>query len=132
VVFLLFAFGFALPVIVLAPAKFAFSFTIGCAMIMSAMAALRGWKSQVNHMLEWERMPFSICYLGSMSGTLYAAMVMHSYVLSIVCSAAQVVALLYYIMSYFPGGTAGVKYVLVMASRTASACFAKGGRLILG
>lgn len=29
-------------------------------------------------------------YLGSMAGTLYAALVMHSYIMSLVCCAAQV------------------------------------------
>lgn len=28
-------------------------------------------------------------YLGSMAGTLYAALVMHSYVMSLICCAAQ-------------------------------------------
>jgi len=130
--FLVIAFGIALPVIVLAPAKFAFSFTMGCGLIMSAFAALKGWKKQVSHMMEKERLPFSLGYLGSMVGTLYAAMVMHSYIFSIACSAAQVVALLYYVMSYFPGGTAGVKFVLGMMYRTATSCFSSGSRAILG
>jgi len=50
-----------------------------------------------------------------MFGTLYAAMVMHSYVLSIICSGIQMFALLYYILSYFPGGTAGMKLISSMA-----------------
>ena len=31
-------------------------------------------------------------YLGSMGGTLYAALAMHSYVMSLICCAAQVLA----------------------------------------
>jgi len=130
--FLALAFTIALPVIVIAPAKFAFSFTVGCALIMSAFAALKGWRAQVNHMMQRERLPFSLGYLGSMLGTLYAALVMHSYILSIACSGAQVVALLYYVMSYFPGGAAGVKLFLGMFYRAAASCFSTGTRAVLG
>mmetsp|Transcript_10588 Transcript_10588/g.30161 ORF Transcript_10588/g.30161 Transcript_10588/m.30161 type:complete len:244 (-) Transcript_10588:85-816(-) len=130
--FLILSFTIALPVIVIAPAKFAFSFTMGCGLIMSAFAALKGWKAQVSHMMQKERLPFSIGYISSMLGTLYAAMVMHSYLLSIICSAAQVVALLYYVMSYFPGGTAGVKLLLNMMYRTAASCFTTASRAVVG
>ena len=36
----------------------------------------------------------------------------------------QVVALLYYLMSYFPGGAQGVKFMLNMAYAAALRCFA--------
>ncbi len=36
----------------------------------------------------------------------------------------QVVALLYYMISYFPGGTNGVKFILKMAVGAAAQCFA--------
>ena len=111
--------------------------------------------------------PLTACagYVGSMGATLYAALVMHSYIMSLICCAVQVyvradlqdiaadsllttcaafcalppcallshqvlfeqnlrlacialpwrlqvVALLYYALSYFPGGSAGVRFVL--------------------
>lgn len=36
-------------------------------------------------------------YVGSIVLTLYAALIMHSYVLSLVCSVLQVLALMYYL-----------------------------------
>ena len=36
----------------------------------------------------------------------------------------QVVALLYYLMSYFPGGTSGVKFMLGLFYQAATRCFA--------
>ncbi|CAL5219080.1 g844 [Coccomyxa viridis] len=109
------AFSLFLPIIILAPSKFAICFTIGSALIMSAFVSLRGWRGQLMHMFSAERLPFTVGYLGSMGGTLYAAMGMHSYILTIVCCGAQVVALLYYTVSYFPGGTNGVRFVMKMA-----------------
>lgn len=134
------AFSLFLPIIILAPSKFAICFTIGSVLIMSAFVSLRGWKGQLMHMFSAERLPFTIgewlhkldvlcacsscrpwecqqmptfvyskatagviglredmdCagYLGSMGGTLYAAMGLHSYILTIVCCGAQVIACL--------------------------------------
>jgi hypothetical protein len=90
---------------------------------MAAFSALRGWKQQLAHMTTPERLPFSLGYIGSILATLYAALFMHSYILSLFCSGLQVVALLYYSASYFPGGTAGVKFILNMVWIAVSSCF---------
>ena len=62
-------------------------------------------------------------YLGSIVLTLYAALIMHSYILSLVCSGLQVVALLYYLTSYFPGGTSSVKFMLSLFYSAVVQCF---------
>mmetsp|Transcript_26139 Transcript_26139/g.57135 ORF Transcript_26139/g.57135 Transcript_26139/m.57135 type:complete len:234 (-) Transcript_26139:294-995(-) len=124
-VFLMLAFTIFLPTLIIAPSKFAMSFTLGCLCIMASFSALRGWKNQVQHMLSRERLPFSAAYVGSIVATLYAALVMHSYILCIICSGGQVVALLYYVMSYFPGGTEGVKFMLNLFYNAVSSCFGR-------
>jgi hypothetical protein len=98
-----------LPMLVLAPAKFATSFTLGCVCVMASFFALRGWKQQLIHMVGRERLPFTGAYLGSIFGTLYSSLWLHSYLMSIFFSGVQVFALLYYVSSYFPGGASGVK-----------------------
>ncbi len=60
VFFLVLAFSVFLPLIIIAPAKFAFSFSIGGVLILSAFGALRGWQQQVQDMMSKERLPFSI------------------------------------------------------------------------
>jgi hypothetical protein len=34
-------------------------FTLGCTFVMSGFASLKGWRSQMSHMLQRERLPFS-------------------------------------------------------------------------
>ena len=63
-----------------------------------------------------ERLPFTGAYLGSIFGTLYASLWLHSYLLSIFFSGVQIFALLYYVASYFPGGSAGTKMMLSSCS----------------
>lgn len=53
------AFFIGLPTLLLSPSKFALFFTLGCCFVMSGFAALKGWRSQMKHMLERERLPFS-------------------------------------------------------------------------
>jgi hypothetical protein len=62
-------------------------------------------------------------YLGSIFLTLYAAIIMHSYLLSLLCSGLQVVALAYYLTSHYPGGTDSVRFMLRMFGSAASSCF---------
>lgn len=58
-VFMILAFSVFLPVVVLAPSKFALSFTIGSLLVMAGFAALRGLKQQASHMLSASRLPFT-------------------------------------------------------------------------
>ncbi|MCU0355245.1 MAG: hypothetical protein MUD08_16135, partial [Cytophagales bacterium] len=57
--FLLLAFAVFLPVLIVAPAKFAISFTLGCALVMAGVSCLRGWQQQLGHMFSKERLPFT-------------------------------------------------------------------------
>lgn len=71
-------------------------------------------------------------YVGSIVLTLYAALIMHSYVLSLLCSVLQVVALLYYLTSYYPGGTSSVKFLLSMFGSAAGTCFSSCTAMMFG
>ncbi|XP_050235827.1 protein transport protein SFT2-like [Mercurialis annua] len=111
VFFIFIAFALFLPVIVLMPQKFAICFTLGCIFIIASFVALKGPKNQFDHMISPERLPLTLGFLGSMVGTLYVSMVLHSYILSVFFSVIQVLALAYYAISYFPGGSAGMKFL---------------------
>ena len=116
------AFAVALPMVVLSPSKFAFCFSVGSLLVLSAFASLKGWKSQVKHMFSKERIWFSAAYISSMFATLYTATVMKSYLLSLVFSVLQMMALIYYLVSYFPGGVESAKTVMMMFYRGCLHC----------
>uniref|UniRef100_A0A6M2ETU6 Vesicle transport protein n=1 Tax=Populus davidiana TaxID=266767 RepID=A0A6M2ETU6_9ROSI len=111
VFFVFTSFALFLPVIVLVPQKFAICFTLGCGFIIASFFALKGPKNQLAHMSSKERLPFTLGFIGSMVGTLYVSMVLHSYFLSVLFSVIQVLALAYYAISYFPGGSTGLKFL---------------------
>ena len=120
--FLAVAFFVCLPVVVLSPHKFALAFTVGCALVLAAFAALRGFRAQLSHMLSQDRAAFTAGYLLAMAGTVYFALVRKSYLLSVAFCALQLLGLLYYLASYFPGGTQGIQWVLGTSLKGAVAC----------
>ena len=119
---------FFLPALPLVPAKFAVCFSVGGACSIGAVGALRGAAAQISHMLAPDRGVVSLAYGGSALATLYASVVMHSYFLTIVASIAQTVALLYYQVSYFPMGAAGLKAVAQMGAHLAKPALYAGAR----
>ncbi|XP_042452517.1 protein transport protein SFT2-like [Zingiber officinale] len=110
---------------VLMPQKFAICFTLGCASIVGSFFALKGPKNQLKHMSSRERLPFTLGFVGSMVGTIYVSMVLHSYILSVLFSVLQVLALAYYAISYFPGGSAGLRFLSATMTSSILRCFGR-------
>ncbi|KAJ7569457.1 hypothetical protein O6H91_01G079000 [Diphasiastrum complanatum] len=123
--FIFISFTMFLPVIVLMPQKFASCFTIGSILVIGSFFALKGPRIQFFHMISKERLPFTIAFVGSMAGTIYASTVMHSYVLSVIFSVIQILALLYYLISYFPGGSAGLQFLNSLLKSSIMRCFGR-------
>lgn len=101
--FMFLAFLF-LPMVVFAPQKFTLLFTLGCICWIAGLAMLQGPGTLVQAMIQKERLPFSLGYVGSLIGTLWATLIAHSYVLTVFCALCQIAALVAFIVSYFPGG----------------------------
>ncbi|MQM05432.1 hypothetical protein Taro_038243 [Colocasia esculenta] len=131
VFFVFIAFVMFLPVMVLMPQKFALCFTIGCTFIIGSFFALKGPKNQLAHMSSKERLPFTLGFVGSMAGTIYVSMVLHSYVLSVLFSGIQVLSLAYYGISYFPGGSMGLKFLSSTLTSSVLKCFGRKLRWLI-
>ena len=116
--FMFLAFFVGLPVIVFRPHKFALCFTMSSVMFMASFGLLKGPMAHLRSMLAPDRLPFTGAYVGSMALTLYAALVIRSYVLVVATSSLQIATMAYYFMSFIPGGTRGVKIFLAMIVRT--------------
>ncbi|XWS09611.1 hypothetical protein CRYUN_Cryun39dG0004500 [Craigia yunnanensis] len=125
VFFVFIAFTMFLPVMLLMPQKFAICFTLGCGFVIGSFFALRGPKNQFAHMSSKERLPFTLGFIRSMVGTIYVSMVLHSYILSVLFSMLQVLALAYYAISYFPGGSAGLKFLMSALTSSVTRCFGR-------
>lgn len=110
--FLVLAFVLFLPVLVVAPAKFALTFSVGSCLVISSLGALRGFGRLFKQLVAMERLPFSAAYVVSLLLTLYSSLFVRSYLLSLLFCAIQVVTLIYFLASFFPGGTTGAKFLM--------------------
>ena len=112
------AFTVGVATIALFPAKFALCFSLFSISNICAVGALRGPNEQIKHMLDPERLYVSCGFVGTILFTLWAALIKHSYFLTVMASIAQALALLYYQLSFFPMGAEGFRVVCKVAYST--------------
>ncbi|EMD35025.1 ER-to-golgi vesicle protein transport Sft2 [Gelatoporia subvermispora B] len=108
-----------LPLLAVRPAKFALAFSLGSILVMFGFSVLIGPINHIKHLVSKERLPFSIAYLSSLGLTLYFSLGAHSYIGSLIGAIVQVVALVSYVLAYFPGGTQTLRFGGQLALRGA-------------
>jgi Got1/Sft2-like family len=106
--------------IVVRPQKFALSFTFGSLTFMASFGILKGPMAHIRGMMSPDRLAFTVIYIGSMLMTIYFTF--HAggasgFILVLGSSGMQLVALLWYLISFLPGGSAGLSIVLAAMAR---------------
>ncbi|KAI7279199.1 SFT2-domain-containing protein [Hortaea werneckii] len=99
-----------LPILSLRPRKFAILWSMASALFLGSWAVMMGPMAYVRHLISQERLPFTATYFGSIVLTLYFAVGLRSTILTLFSSIVQVVALLWYLVSYFPMGSQGLRF----------------------
>jgi len=109
----LFCFGMSslyIPVLVFKARKFALLYSMGSMFFILSFAALWGPVNHLKHLFSGDRLPFTIIYFCTIFATLYFSLWKRSYVFTIICAIIQILALVWYIVSYIPGGQTGLKF----------------------
>ncbi|KAH7114314.1 Got1/Sft2-like family-domain-containing protein [Dendryphion nanum] len=109
----MFATCFALmftPVFLVKPRKFAILWSMGSVLFLAAWGVLMGPIQYAQHLISGPRLPFTAAYFGSIVLTLYFSLGLHSTILTFIASIAQLVCLLWYLVSYFPMGSTGLRF----------------------
>lgn len=109
-----------LPVLLLKARKFALLFSLGSLFVISSFSFLWGFVEHVKHLFAKERFLFTSVYFTTLFLTIYFALGLRSTMLTIVSSVFQVLALMWYIISYLPGGQKGLSLFSKLFYRTAS------------
>ncbi|BFZ23382.1 hypothetical protein BsWGS_26421 [Bradybaena similaris] len=99
-----------LPMLVLKARKFALLYTLGSLFIISSFALLWGPMHHFKHLFSMGRLPFTATYFGTMFATVYFSMWVQSTLFTVIFALAQVVALVWYLVSYIPGGQTGLRF----------------------
>ena len=136
-IFFALAFFVGLPLIALKPQKFALSFTFGSLTFMGSFGILKGPKEHIMSMFAGDRLIFTTVYFGSMFGTLYLTFTkggISGKAMVLTASGVQLVALLWYLISFLPGGTMGLQLVFravwTMLQPILSACLKLQGKCV--
>ncbi len=104
--FFLFLSIWFIPFIVIAPRKCANLINVGSICIISSFALIKGPYKFIVHELLCNKYKWFVSwlYVLSLVLTIYSSMALQSYVKTIICLGLEVLCLLYFICSYFPGG----------------------------
>jgi hypothetical protein len=103
-----------LPLIVLTPQKFLVLFSIGSFIIISSFIFIHGTAEYIKMLFNRERCIFSVVYILSIIAGLYSAYFMNNYMLSLLSAGSQFITLIIFVLSFIPGGRAGISFILSM------------------
>ncbi|XP_063973074.1 vesicle transport protein SFT2C [Diachasmimorpha longicaudata] len=98
------------PVLLLKARKFALLYSLGSVFFLMSFCFLWGPISYMKSLLTPERRCFTLSYFATLAGTLYFALHLQSTPLTVLCAVLQIIALLSFLVSHIPGGTAGLMF----------------------
>ncbi|CCE35222.1 hypothetical protein E4U19_005545 [Claviceps sp. Clav32 group G5] len=108
------------PVLSIRPRKFVILWTVGSVLFLASFAAVMGPMNYVYHLLSAPRLPFTAAYIGSIVLTLVFAIKLHSTILTLMSSLVQLACLVWYLISYFPMGSTGLRLAASFGARQAA------------
>ncbi|KAL1897075.1 Protein transport protein sft2 [Sporothrix stenoceras] len=109
------------PIVATRPRKFVILWTLGSVLFLSSFAAMMGPWAYVQHLASTPRLPFTAAYFGSIALTLYFSLGLHSTILTLISAIIQLACLLWYLVSYFPMGSSGLRLATTFGARRAAA-----------
>ncbi|KAF2686609.1 SFT2-domain-containing protein [Lentithecium fluviatile CBS 122367] len=98
------------PIFLLKPSKLAILWSMGSILFLAAFAVMNGPKAFALHLASAPRLPFTAAYFGSIALTLFCSLKLHSFFLTFIAMVVQLGALVFYLVSYFPMGTTGLRF----------------------
>ena len=111
---------FLLPMIMISPGKFSFCFAVGSIFILISFLFLVGTRNYVNKILDNKRIFISISFILSIFIGIGFSLG-HHYFVSLFCSGVQLISMIMFILTFIPGGRAGIDCI----KRTLSSPFTK-------
>jgi len=118
--------SFYAPLLVLYARKFALLFSLGSVFTLGSFGMLWGPWNHVRHLFGRERLPFTTVYFSTLAATLYFAMGLQSTPLTVMAAVGQVLALLWFVLSYIPGGQTGLRFFSKLCSTFCRSTVSRG------
>ncbi|TVY43188.1 Protein transport protein [Lachnellula subtilissima] len=109
------------PIMMAKPRKFAILWSLGSALFLASWAAMMGPITYAQHLISTPRLPFTVAYFGSIALTLYFSLGLGNTLLTFISSIVQLACLLWYLVSYFPMGSSGLRLATTFGAQRAAA-----------
>jgi len=109
------------PLMMAKPKKFAILWSLGSALFLASWAAMMGPMTYVQHLISTPRLPFTATYFGSIGLTLYFSLGLGSTLLTFIACLIQIACLIWYLVSYFPMGSSGLRLATTFGAQRAAA-----------
>lgn len=114
-----------MPVLLLKARKFSLLFTLGSLFMIFSFSFLWGPVNHLKHLFSYERLVFTSSYFGTLILTLYFALSVQSTPLTVLFAVLQVIALIWFLISYIPGGHTGLKFFTKLCSSAVTSSVSK-------
>ncbi|KAH3679971.1 hypothetical protein WICMUC_000714 [Wickerhamomyces mucosus] len=105
------------PVLALNPRKFGLLWSLGSLLFVISFGLLQGPVAYVKHLTSPSRLPFTGFFFSSVILTIYFSAFLKSTVLTLISSIVEVIAVIYYTVSYFPFGAQGLRMATAVGAR---------------
>ncbi|TVY54178.1 Protein transport protein SFT2 [Lachnellula cervina] len=109
------------PIMMAKPRKFAILWSLGSALFLASWAAMMGPITYAQHLMSTPRLPFTAAYFGSIALTLYFSLGLGNTLLTLISSIMQLACLTWYLVSYFPMGSSGLRLATTFGAQRAAA-----------
>lgn len=108
------------PVLALNPRKFGLLWSLGSLLFVLSFGLLQGPVAYFKHLTSKERLPFTVFFFASVIATIYFSAVKKSTILTLISSILEIIAVIYYTVSYFPFGAQGLRMATSVGFRQVS------------
>lgn len=105
-----------LPVSVLNPRKFVVPYCLASLLVAFSFGFIHGFVSYFGHLVAPDRRWMSLAFYGCTAITLYVATIRESYILTAAFAFIHGITMAAYVISYLPGGRAGLSTMASMAT----------------
>lgn len=102
---------FLFPVLAVQPRKFGLLWSMGSLLFVLAFGVLQGPVAYMKHITSKDRLPFTAFFFVTCLLTIYFAAIAKSTLLTIPCAILELIAVIYYGVSYFPFGATGLRMI---------------------
>lgn len=104
-----------IPLVIIRPSKFIVPYCLSNLLLFTSLGFLHGFYSYSKHLFSKSKWPFSAAFVGTTFLTLYIALVLRMYALTVPMAIVQFVAMVSFVISYLPGGSSGLSAMGTLA-----------------